>query len=131
MKLSRSHGAWTPMMIRLMTEAEQDRCEVTDLPLAWVYRRLFAAGFTPTDLIDLESLLSPVVRKRAGLEALMGDLNSDLFNDLRRRQKIFPFGNCDDPSTVVRYMRVWADMIEEELAATVSVEEPAGELVEV
>jgi hypothetical protein len=70
-------------------------CEASDIPMDHVIGELFALGFEPRDIGHLERLSDHRVLGRLPL--------GQRHFDFRKRQD------------VVRYMTVWADMLEEEL----------------
>lgn len=74
------------------------QCKATGLPLHEVLRSLIAAGLSTLDMAHLEGLSAYAIRCRAGLPS------TDLF------------GDYSEAPNVIRYMRAWADMLDEQSA---------------
>lgn len=92
-------GHWTSRV-----RAEKDRCDMSGLPSHYVIDRLLKAGMNWDDFPDLEYLKNPIIRQRAGLE----------------RPGIGPSDNSN-PHSVVKYMKAWADLLEEREKKTRSI----------
>lgn len=84
------------------TELAEDYCSVTDAPLYLIMSKLEKIGLTPTDIHNIEYLEDKKV-----LERLPGG-----FRWLRRN-------NRED---VVVYLETFADLLEEQLAETVTID---------
>jgi hypothetical protein len=76
------------------SEQTQAYCPTAKLPLDWVIDAMLDAGLTSTDLQHLERLSDKQVLQRLPLE-----------------ERFLKHNQRDD---VVKYLRVWADMLEEE-----------------
>lgn len=80
-------GAWEP--------EGTDHCTTTDVPMDLVFRRLTAVGLTAEDMVHLERLSDPRVRKRLGTNTVD-----------------FHYA---DRTNLVRYLNAWADVLELDL----------------
>ena len=91
------YGSWT--------ESANTYCPTTGIPLTAIFKQLAELGLTTEDFEHLEHLSDPSVQKAAGLnfEGLGGYIES--------------FGN---PAHVVKYMRAWAEQIEQKLQTQVA-----------
>jgi hypothetical protein len=86
-RLALDEGAWEPENV--------GACSATGTPLDAVLDRLYELGLTPDDVRNLERLGDSVVRRRLGT-------NTEHFAHHER-------------DNVVKYLRAWADLLEEEL----------------
>ena len=82
-------GAWEPENI--------GSCSVSGRPLDELFEQLYEVGLSPQDIGHLERLSDPAVRRHLGA------------NTIRF--------NCFERQNVVRYMRAWASILEEQLLA--------------
>jgi hypothetical protein len=86
------YGDWERQLI--------DYCPTSGLPIDETIDEMLALGFTRSDLTHLERLADPTIRAAIPFERR---------NALRHNQR-------DD---VVLYLRTWADLLEQELLATI------------
>ena len=80
-------GAWEPENV--------GACLVSGAPVDELFEQMYQAGLTPEDVAHLERLSDPNVRRRLGT-------NTQRFA-------------CFERANVVRYLRAWADILEEAL----------------
>lgn len=76
-------------------EQAREYCPTSGYPLDYVFEALFAMGVEPQDVQRLERLTDARVLRRLGVSQLQHNRRDD----------------------VVRYMRAWADLLEDELPA--------------
>lgn len=79
-------------------EQARDFCPSSGYPIDYLLEQLFDLGMEPTDVRHLERLSDDRVLKRLGVTSLQHNRRED----------------------VVRYMRAWADLLQEQLVARTS-----------
>lgn len=73
-----------------------DRCQKTNAPMLAVFTKMFEAGMTADDFIELENLSNPEIQKEAGFSG---------------------YTSCNSEDNVIKYMSAWIRILEREQPA--------------
>lgn len=82
-------------------------CPIAGVPTNELFKEILSHGLLPGDIRDLEFLRNREVRERAGLKPIGG------IRGLWRKWRGQYRYSYDEAGNVAKYMRAWADIIEE------------------